>query len=123
MKNSMIFKPESFTEGGKINELQQMLESIENKLDAEILAKQNSIERQEQEIQRLHLLIEGKDKIILETGEKLAECQNSNNGNRQLINKLLNDIERLNQDIDWYKRTYEKRTFAGMMKQRLFNRK
>ncbi len=109
-------------EQGNIEDVQQSLELIELKLDSEILAKQKTIEHQQQEIQRLHLLIESKDKIILETGEKLKDCTSNNEGNRQLINKLLGDIERLHQDLDWYKRTYEKRSFLGMIKERLIKK-
>lgn len=102
----------------KIEDLQQSLEIIEHKLDSEILNKQKTIDRQEQEINRLHLLIEAKDKMLLEMTEKLADCMHNNEGNRQLINKLLNDIDRLNQDIEWYKKTYENRTLGGVIKDR-----
>jgi peptidoglycan hydrolase CwlO-like protein len=118
MKHSLILKPGEVNNDEKIEDLQQSLDIIEHKLDTEIHAKQITIERQEQEIQRLHILIEKKDKLILETGEKLNECTNNNEGNRQLINKLLNDIDRLNQDIDWYKKTFEKRSLAGVLKDR-----
>lgn len=118
MKHSVIMKSGQGDADDKMEDLQQSLDLIEHKLDAEIQAKQNTIDRQEQEIMRLHALIEKKDKIILETGEKLAECTSNNEGNRQLINKLLNDIDRLNQDIEWYKRTFEKRSLAGVLKER-----
>jgi len=118
MKHSLILKPGEVNNDEKIEDLQQSLDIIEHKLDTEIHAKQITIERQEQEIQRLHILIEKKDKLILETGEKLNECTNNSEGNRQLINKLLNDIDRLNQDIDWYKKTFEKRSLAGVLKDR-----
>lgn len=107
----------------KMEDLRQSLDLIEHKLDAEILAKQNTIGRQEQEIKQLHALIESKDKIIQDTGEKLAECLRNSEGNRQLINKLLNDIDRLNQDAEWYRRTYEKRSFLGTIKEKFFLKK
>jgi len=44
-------------------------------------------------------------------------------GNRQLINKLLGDISRLQNDIDWYKRTYEKRSLLGLLREKFFQRK
>lgn len=123
MKQSIIMKSGHVNGEEKMEDLQQSLDLIEHKLDTEIQAKQNTIERQEQEIQRLHILIEKKDKIILETGEKLVECMSNNEGNRQLINKLLNDIDRLNQDIDWYKRTFEKRSLLGTIKEKIFLKK
>ena len=123
MKHSILIKPDPLKGDDKIEELHQSLELIDHKLDMEILAKQKTIERQEQEIQRLHLELERNDKTILHTGEKLSECISKSEGNRQLINKLLNDIERLQQDIDWYKRTYEKRSFLGTLKEKIFFKK
>ena len=123
MKHSIILDSQHIAGQGNIEDVQQSLELIEHKLDSEIVAKQRTIDHQQQEIQRLHLLIEEKDKTILETSEKLIECASNNEGNRQLINKLLNDIDRLNQDIEWYKRTFEKRSFLGTIKEKIFLKK
>ena len=112
-------EPGTVNDENKIEDIQQSLEFIEQKLDAEIQAKQNTISHQEKEIERLYALLEGKDKIVLEISEKLAECVKNNEGNRQLINKLLNDIDRLNQDIEWYKRTYETRSFLGTVSEKM----
>ncbi|RYY62879.1 MAG: hypothetical protein EOO05_01110 [Chitinophagaceae bacterium] len=106
----------------KIDDIQQSLEIMEQKLDMEILGKQTTIERQETEIQRLHLLVEEKNRIVLDTNTKLAECMRNGEGNRQLINKLLGDLDRLAQDIEWYKRTYEKRSLLGTIRQKLFKK-
>jgi peptidoglycan hydrolase CwlO-like protein len=122
MKHSIIMNPQQIAEQGSIEDVQQSLELIELKLDSEILAKQKTIEHQQQEIQRLHVLIESKDRVILETSEKLKECTTNNEGNRQLINKLLGDIDRLHQDIDWYRRTYEKRSFLGTIREKLIKK-
>lgn len=119
MKHSISVKSHTVSDLDKMDDFQQSLEMIENKLDTEIAAKQNTIDRQEKEIQRLHGLVEEKNKIILEINGKLVECMRNSEGNRQLINKLLNDIDRLNRDMDWYKRTYEKRSFAGVIKDKL----
>src|SRR5688500_18195760 len=123
MKHSIILDSQQIAGQGNIEDVQQWLELIEHKLDSEILAKQRTIDHQQQEIERLHLLIEGKDKIILETGDKLKECTNNSEGNRQLINKLVGDIDRLHQDLDWYKRTFEKRSFLGTIKDKIFLKK
>jgi peptidoglycan hydrolase CwlO-like protein len=123
MKHSIILEPGTVNGESRIEDIQQSLDFIEQKLDAEIHAKQNTISHQEKEIERLHVLMEAKDKIILETSEKLAECSRNNEGNRQLINKLLGDIDRLNQEIEWYKRTYVKRSFLGTIKQKMFSKK
>lgn len=123
MKHSIIIKDGQANEEDRMEDLQQSLDLIEHKLDTEIRAKQTTIDYLQQEIQRLHLLIESKDKIILDTTEKLKECSNNSEGNRQLINKLLGDIDRLNQDVDWYRRTYEKRSFLGTIKEKIFLKK
>ena len=122
MEHLVLMKPQ-ISEQDKVDEVQQSLEMIEHKLDTEIIAKQKTIDRQEQEIQRLHDLVEEKNKIILEINEKLIDCVRNGEGNRQLINKLLNDIERLQQNIDWYKRTYVKRSFLGTIKEKIFFKK
>lgn len=53
---------------------------------------------------------------------KLADCRRHNEGQQQLINKLLSDIDRYQLDIDWYRRTYEKRTFLGVIKEKILRR-
>ena len=122
MKHSIILDSQQIAEHGNIEDVHQSLELIEHKIDTEILAKQRTIDHQQQEIQRLHLLIEAKDKAILEMIEKLTVTTSNNEGNRQLINKLLGDIDRLRQDLDWYERTYEKRSFFGLFHQKLFRK-
>ena len=103
--------------------INDMLESIEQKLDEEIGFKQQTITRQENEIQKLRSVIEEKNSHIKEMTDKVAECRRTSEGNRQLINKLLTDIDRLNQDIEWYKRTYVKRSLFGTIKQKIFGGK
>ena len=99
-----------------------MLEQIEQKLDEEIGFKQQTITRQENEIQKLRSIIEEKNFTIKEMGDKATDYLRSSEGNRQLINKLLTDIDRLKQDIEWYKRTYVQRSFLGTVKQKLFGK-
>jgi len=99
-----------------------ILEQIDQKMDEEIGYKQQTITRQESEIQKLRTVIEEKNITIKEMGDKVLECQRSSEGNRQLINKLLADIDHLKQDIEWYKRTYVHRSFLGTIKQKLFGR-
>jgi len=99
-----------------------ILEQIDQKMDEEIGYKQQTITRQESEIQKLRTVIEEKNIIIKEMGDKVLECQRSSEGNRQLINKLLADIDHLKQDIEWYKRTYVHRSFLGTIKQKLFGK-
>ena len=103
--------------------INDMLEAIDQKLDEEIGFKQQTISRQENEIEKLRTVIEEKNFVIKEMNDKVAECQRTSEGNRQLINKLLTDIDRLNQDIEWYKRTYVKRSVLGTVKEKLFGKK
>ncbi|HEY0752219.1 MAG TPA: hypothetical protein VGD26_13760 [Chitinophagaceae bacterium] len=103
----------------RLQVIQQAIEVIDQKLDAEISAKQRTIEIQELEIQRLNKLSDEKNNTILQMHEQLGELNRTVEGNRQLVNKLLNDIERLQQDIEWYKRTYETRSLLGTIKQKL----
>ncbi|MBS1736084.1 MAG: hypothetical protein JSS98_05690, partial [Bacteroidetes bacterium] len=91
-------------------------------MDEEIGYKQQTITRQENEIQKLRSIIDEKNIVIRDTADKLQDCQRSSEGNRQLINKLLADIDRLKQDIEWYKRTYVYRSFFGTIKQKLFGK-
>jgi hypothetical protein len=44
-------------------------------------------------------------------------------GTKQLINKLLEDIRRYQNDIEWYKRTYERRSLLGTLKEKLKRKK
>lgn len=103
--------------------INDMLEAIDQKLDEEIGFKQQTITRQENEIEKLRTVIEEKNLIIKEMNDKVTECQRTSEGNRQLINKLLTDIDRLNQDIEWYKRTYVKRSVLGTIKEKLIRNK
>lgn len=105
----------------EMHEIRKVLEGIEEKMEAEIGAKQRTIERQEEELRRLQALLEEKTRVIADVEEKLLESMRKSEGNRQLINKLLGDIDRLNQDVEWYKRTYEKRKVLGIVKDRLGN--
>ncbi|MBN8865421.1 MAG: hypothetical protein J0H92_18755 [Sphingobacteriales bacterium] len=107
----------------EMHEIRQVLEGIEEKMEAEISAKQRTIDRQEEELRRLQALLEEKTRVIADVEEKLLESMRKSEGNRQLINKLLGDIDRLNQDVEWYRRTYEKRSLIGTIWQKLFRRK
>lgn len=97
----------------------KMLKLIQEKLENEISSKQKIIDWQHQELRRVQAELVGKDNSITELHSRLAECRSHVEGNRQLINKLINDIDKLQQNIDWYKRTYESRTLLGVIKDKL----
>lgn len=95
------------------------LTQIQKKLEDEVSVKQKTIEASWEEIRNLRQTMAAKDQTIANLQNQIMECQRNIDGNRQLINKLLNDLERMKQDIEWYKRTYEKRTLFGVIKDRL----
>jgi molybdate-binding protein len=81
----------------RIEELIKRLKDLEGKLAEE-----------QQEKKQLH--------------KTLTEENKKQEGTKQLINKLLEDIRRYQNDIEWYKRTYETRSFWGTIKEKLANR-
>ena len=95
------------------------LKSIEERLENELGAKQEFIKWQQVEHKRLQREIGERDDTICGLNDKLAECRSHVEGNRQLINKLITDIDRLQQNIEWYKRTYETRSLLGVIKDKL----
>src|SRR4051812_22140647 len=116
MKNKMLLDGMDGRKAYSEEYINDMLEIIDQKLDEEIGYKQQTITRQENEISKLRTVIEDKNELLKGMSEKVMECQRTSDGNRQLINKLLSDIDRLKQDIEWYKRTYVKRSVLGTIK-------
>ena len=53
---------------------------------------------------------------------QLEKAQQSIEGNRQIINKLLGDQSKLQNDIDWYKRTYEQRGLLGTFREKILKK-
>lgn len=100
-------------------DLHQSIKNIEQQLVKELQLKQEALHEKNSELSMLHFLMEEKNQTVLQLQEKIGECQQNIEGNRQLINKLLNDQARMQQDIEWYKRTYEKRSLLGVIKDRI----
>src|SRR6476620_11789180 len=75
------------------------LEDIQQKLEDEITHKQAIIEDYTKELNILRAQVELKDQVIQNLENKVVESQHNIEGNRQLINNLLNDLERRQQDI------------------------
>ena len=117
MKESRLIIFPSQPEGANSpRDIGQSLDLILEKLDTEVASRQKIIVILEQELQRFRLIAEDKNTLLIDLTERLAESKRQQEGNRQLINKLLNDIERLNQDIEWYKKTYETRSLLGILR-------
>ena len=98
------------------------LEKIRLYMEKEIAFKQRLIESQEEQMHKLKARVDEKDVVIQRLEGQLLECRQTNEGTRQLINKLLSDISNYQKDLDWFKRTYEKRSLLGTIRQKLFKR-
>ena len=95
------------------------LKLIDQKLEKEIASKQDIIIWQQEELKRLQSEVLEKTYLVSELNAKLIECRSLAEGNRQLINKLITDIDKLQQNVDWYKRTYESRSLLGVIKDKM----
>lgn len=104
-------------------QINERLEQICHYLKDEIESKQQTIQEQRKEIERLQQEINSKTTVLTNMQQQMQYNAQSTEGHRQLINKLLNDIEHYQNDIDWYKRTYERRSIWGVLKEKLIRRK
>jgi len=99
--------------------IRQHLDQIRSFIELELAEKKETIKEQAAEIEELKKQLQQKNMAISMFEANNREFQETAEGNRQLINKLLGDISRLQNDIDWYRRTYEKRSFLGTIKEKL----
>ena len=106
----------------ELNAIHESLDKIRAYMEKEIAFKQGLIERQETQIHQLKTRLDEKEVVIQRLEGQLMECRQTNEGTRQLINKLLSDISNYQKDLEWYKRTFEKRSLLGTIRQKLFNR-
>jgi uncharacterized coiled-coil protein SlyX len=112
----MITETYETDRAGLVEDIYKSLKEIQQKLEEEIINKQTIIDGCNNEIHALRTQMAGKDKTIQSLEHRITESQRSIEGNRQLINKLLNDLNRMQQDLEWYKRTYENRSLLGVIK-------
>jgi hypothetical protein len=103
-------------------QINERLEQICHYLKEELESKQRTFLEQRNEVERLQSDINKKTSLIANLQQQLQHSAQSTEGHRQLINKLLNDIEHYQNDIDWYKRTYERRSIWGVLKEKLTRR-
>ena len=89
-------------------ELRDSLNQIKHYLEKNIRDLTSEAEKKDSEIRRLN--------------EALEKAQHQTEGNSQLINKLLGELSRLQNDLEWYKLTYEKRSFLGTIREKIFRR-
>jgi len=76
----------------------------------------------EKNIRTLSAEVEKKDEEIHELRAALDKARQQAEGNSQLINKLLGELSKLQNDVEWYKLTYEKRSLLGTLRQKLFRK-
>lgn len=103
-------------------DLQTALQRLLTILEKELVGKQKTIELYEVELSRLRKDQGNKDAELKIIKQQLQEANEMAEGSRQLVNKLLNDIERMQQDISWYKRTFESRSLFGTMKEKILGK-
>lgn len=99
--------------------IRQNLDHIRSFIEHELGEKKATIQEQTKEIEELKKTLQQKDLAISMFEANTREFQETAEGNRQLINKLLGDISKLQNEIEWYKRTYETRSFLGTIKEKL----
>ena len=94
-----------------------------NGVDRDLKENLNQIRRfMETHILKLEMNVEKKDAEITQLREELQRARQMAEGNAQLVNKLLGDLSKLHTDVDWYKRTYEKRSLLGTLREKLFRK-
>ena len=76
----------------------------------------------EKNIRDLTAAVESKDREIANLRESVEKARLQSEGNSQLINKLLGDLSKAQNDIEWYKLTYEKRSLLGTIREKLFRK-
>ena len=106
----------------ELHSIHESLEKITAYMEKEIAFKQDLLDKQEEQIRQQKVRADEKDVVIQRLEGQLLECRQTNEGTRQLINKLLSDISNYQKDLEWYKRTFEKRSLLGTIRQKLFKR-
>lgn len=104
--------------GVDLDRLMDEITSIRLFIEKESESKQQMLQESKNEIHLLKNELIEKNDLISSLDRKLKECKSSQDANQQIINKLLSDISKMQNDIDWYRRTYEKRSFLGTMKEK-----
>ena len=120
MKEEEIVSFDGIFETTSTKQVETYFKRLHSLMESEIVSKQKTIELLQSEIVRLRKEVASTQETNRNITEKLQDAQQNAEGNRQLVNKLLNEMERLQQDIEWYKRTYQSRSLLGALKEKLF---
>lgn len=105
----------------ELRHIMARLDQLRFCFEREADTKQRIIDRLLNDIERLKHALDEREAQVFRLQNEMHQCQQKNEGNHQLINKLLNDISRYQNDIEWFKRTYEKRSFLGVIKDKLIH--
>lgn len=106
---------------GNLTELQleDLLRQVYSHLLSENEYKRERIEELILRLKDLEAKLAAEQQEKKQLHQTLTDENKKQEGTKQLINKLLEDIRRYQNDIEWYKRTYEKRSFLGIIKEKL----
>lgn len=105
---------------GKLKDLplEDVLRQVYTQLLAENEYKRDRIEDLIDRLKKLEQQVQTEQKEKAELASSLKAEERKQEGTKQLVNKLLEDIRRYQNDIEWYKRTYEKRSFLGVIREK-----
>ena len=102
--------------------IHESLQQLAQRFEKELTEKQAQLDKKDKEIQRLNVAFKQKALLVSELYTEIETLKRNNEGHRQLNVKLLEDISRKQQDIEWYKRTYESRSLLGTLKEKIFGK-
>ncbi|MDH7462131.1 hypothetical protein QEG73_12610 [Chitinophagaceae bacterium 26-R-25] len=108
-----------------MNELDKFSEDlslIRNHIEGDLQDKQKLIERLQEAIESLIEQRKDLQEKMEKQSEELSSAKQLAEAKKQLVDKLIGDITSLKQNIDWYKRTYEQRSFLGTIKEKILKK-
>lgn len=113
----------AFTGNNQELSIERVLGHIYDYLHTDLEQKKEQIEELNTRIKELEKEIKNYRNQLELSRSELAFGKEQQEGSKQLINKLLEDIKRYQNDIEWYKRTYERRSLLGTIKEKLLRKK
>jgi peptidoglycan hydrolase CwlO-like protein len=119
MKSDILYDKMNGTTQESISAILRTLASIQQRVENDAEVNRQILQWQQAELKRLQHEVLEKNNVIGDLTAKLRDCHTQSEGSRQLINKLITDIDRLQQAIEWYRKTYETRSLAGIIKDKL----